>query len=227
MQAQMKEAPLTNEISADEAALARRFAEVPRRAKNIVCEFSQDMALNFLYYQALRRQGIAASAQAALPSQHRIIAHAGREFLGGATLTISSPAALRDLPMERDELKLLRVFPDLDLQEVSYGEISDVIVMPQPQEEEMLEQMLRGLVKMAVVEKVEYVFFAAPLAESRRLQKAMHTIGVPCEVRGNVAMPESDAFEGAVMLLSVMDIAKYSHLLRQVKRESLMLLESD
>lgn len=214
-----------------DADLMRRYgSDTKDRFRKVTCEFTRDVAL-LHQYDALRERAMFAANEVSpsIRDEHSqvIVARAGLLCVGGGKLTLSSPAAQHSLPMEKHGFKLAQLFPALDLLEVCYGEISDVATLEEFERGAALDGIVQGIVKMAALEKADYLFSLTNLPQARLLQYQLHKIGVNCDIRHSAPIPDCEDFEGVKMVLSVMDMAKYRHMMHQIKRESLMLLESE
>lgn len=214
----------------DDVALARKYTANSPFAEKVACEFTADSGLLHQYYRLRDQQHIGdfartrAGKDAFDDSSLTIVARKGLLCVGGARITVATAAMPQAMPMEAGELRLSKLFPELDLPEAGYGEISRLVAMAD-KNGLVTHELLRGLIKLSVAEDIEYLFALTPLPEARKIQQAMQSLDVNCEVRSDIIIPDSDAEDGVKRVLSVMDVSKHAHSLRQKKREKLMLDE--
>ncbi len=233
MSYEIKEAALASvDYSNNEIALLRKYTHAAPFSSKIICEFTTDSAMLYQYARLLDAAknpwGVGrftAPQQDVFDKSHVIVARSGLLCMGGARLTISSSDVPVMMPMEADALRLSTLFPQLDLAETNYAEISDVVVTAD-RTGEVMQQLLAGLIKLSVAEDVEYVFYMASQSQARVMQKTMHSLDINCEILGDMALPESEASDGVKHVLSIMDVSKYANSLRMKKREALMIPEA-
>lgn len=216
-----KARPLPSTYSLDtefsEEFLARRYARLTGTPEKIVYDFTQDPGLLFQYYQLREEMFISVWGLKHFCGQKDqfddtseiLIAHSKRQCVAGGRLTISAPAARQLMPMEKEGLDLVALFPDLKLNECSYGEFSRLSILPEYRGGAVFPEIARRFIKRAIAEGVQYAFNIAPQPLARSYRQTVQLFGLNWEERKDVVVPEREEYEGIKMVLSVMDLTRF------------------
>lgn len=195
--------------------LTRRFGRAPRGSSNVVYEFTTDAGYLHQYFMMREEMFIRAWGLKQFSGKHDafddsgmiMVARQGLQCVGGGRLNISSPENRTILPMEKDDLCLKELFPELDLQDTTYGEFSRLAILPEFQASNVFPEIARRFIQKAVANGVEYAFNIAPEKLARHYQRVVQSFGMKWEVCHHVAVPQRDEYEGIRMAISVMDLS--------------------
>jgi hypothetical protein len=109
------------------------------------------------------------------------------KVVGGVRLVIKRPDSL--LPMESKGFILEEILPELNLQNVTYGEFSRLAILP-----DYRENYLNTIIGMIGNKGREYnskfLFAISPLAQSRMYRRFEKTFGFSLEVRDDLGQSE-------------------------------------
>ncbi len=207
--------PLDVELS--EESLARRFMRPVRASHDIDYEFTRDTALLHQYYNLREDMFSSVWGLKNFCGQHDafddgseiMIARKGLQCIGGGRLTISSPQAPRMLPMEKQDLMLTRLFPELDLGDTSYGEFSRLAILPEFRAGAVFPEITRRFIKKAIANGVEYAFNIAPVPLARSYRQAVQLFGLKWDICHSIKVPQREEYEGIQMVISVMDLSLF------------------
>jgi hypothetical protein len=200
----MREANMTSvttENHPSEQYLLQRFMRLGKKPEKIVYEFTRDIGLLHQYFRLCPDHGYD-------DARDVLVARRGRQSVGGGCLTISSPTARKLLPMEKGGFLLADLFPELDLPEVTYGEFSHLVVLPEYSDGAVLPEIARHLINKAADSGAQYVFniASAPLARSYR--QAVQLFGLGWHIRSDIALPDREEYDGVKMVLSILDLTR-------------------
>lgn len=202
------------ELEISEDYLARRFSRIPRAPQDVVYEVTRDSALLHLYFSLREAMFFNNSSTRHVPGQRDayddvsdiMVARRGLQCVGGARLTISSPAQRRRLPMEQDDLSPAELFPQLDLEHVGYGELSRFAILPEFHDT-AFSGILRGLIRRAIAEGMQYVFTVLPVSLASVYCESAQELGLRCNISHEIAVTQRDSYEGANMVIGVIDLS--------------------
>ena len=134
-----------------------------------------------------------------------LIAHQGNLCIGGLRLTISTPQKRVVLPCESEGFNLFDLLPELELEGKTYAELSRYAVLPDFQGPEIYFEGSRRLFARALSQGVDFAFAISPLGQARNYRRTATALGLGCEVRKDIEVPDRDNYEGIKMYLSVFD----------------------
>jgi hypothetical protein len=188
--------------------LARRFSRPDRKLEHAVYELTRDVGYLHQYY-LLREEDMVpfAGKDQYDDASDTMIARIGNHCVAGCRLTFSHPGSRSLLPMEEDGFSLAEALPELPLVDAPYVEISRMAILPEFENSLLMLEFSRQLLKRAAEKKTRYAFTLAsvPLANSYR--KAAQLFGLQWIIRNDIVIPEREAYEGAKMVLCMLDLA--------------------
>ncbi len=119
------------------------------------------------------------------PDNHVILAFDEGRVIGGLRMRISTPEYPLVLDMEneivcpfgKERLHLQDLFPELDLQNYAYAEVSCVATEPEYRNGEVLQSLLSGMLDLVAKYHVRHVFAYSDLLRLRSYKKVMKTLG--------------------------------------------------
>ncbi len=215
--------------------LVRRFSRPLRVPQDVSYEFTHDVGLLHQYY-LLREEMFSAvwglknfsGKEDAYDSQsHIVIARKNLQCIGGGRLTISTPEDPRMLPMEKDDLILKDLFPELDLHETAYGEFSRMAILPEFRSGHILPEISHRFIKKAIAQGVEYVFIMAPIPLARNYRQVAQMFGIRVNICQDITVPQRDEYEGIQMVISVMDLSLHARNFKASRQETGVLRQKD
>jgi hypothetical protein len=137
-----------------------------------------------------------------------LIASQGLLCVGGARFTFATPEKPSMLPLEKSGLHVKDIFPDLDLDNVIYGECSRFVLLPEFRTREVSQEMMRLVVQEHLRHKASYGFWMAPLVVARSYRQTCVNLGYACQIRTDVEVPDREEYEGIKMYVGMMDFTK-------------------
>lgn len=139
-----------------------------------------------------------------------VLARRSNMVIGGVRINISDVQERAPLPLEGPDLNLAKAFPDLNLEDSAYCEISRLAILPEFQGGNMLAEGAKILMRYAHDQGCKYVFNMAPLPLSRIYRRSMLKLGLHWDVRHDIIVPDREEFEGIKMVLSVLDLNQFN-----------------
>jgi hypothetical protein len=194
-------------------SVARRLVK-PREQKEISYEFTNDPALLHQYYRLREEMFISVwglnhysgSEDIYDNGSHILISRRGLQVVGGIRLTISSAAQRQQLPIEGMGIDLQSLFPELDLKNSTYCELSRLAILPEFRDGDMVGQGGVHWVRRAIAEGVDYAFNIAPVPLARNYRQSMQNYGFQWKIRNDIKIADRESFEGIKMMVSVLDL---------------------
>lgn len=178
----------------DEQLVAERYLR-PSRNKELVFEFTRDPGYLHQYY-LLRAKAQVSVWGAQAPENvedemdrqsHILIARRGNQVMAGGRMTISSPRRPMLLPLEQNGPNLVQTFPQLNLENRKYAEISRVAVEVEFQNEDSLPTIFQHFYRKIVATRVEYLFGLASAGVTNSYQRFAVAAGLNLTIMANVA----------------------------------------
>lgn len=126
---------------------------------------------------------------------HIIVVRQGDMVVGGARLVISSPENRIRLPLEEDGFLMKDLFPELDLDNVSYCEFTRFIVSPEFREGAVCKEITRRMIDSAIQEGCIYQFSIAPLLQARNSRMIGKHLGVLHIIKNSVEVPYKSIYQ--------------------------------
>ncbi len=211
--------------SGAEFELERRFAVRNPLPKAITYSFTDDIGLAHQYYQLRESIPINVWGMDQPCGKHdafdahseMLIAHRGRLCIGGARLTVSSCHSPAMLPMEGGDLRLQKLFPELDLHETTYCEFSRFAALPDYQAI-VIPELSRLLIQQALSLGAEYAFILAPASSAAGYCETVQQAGFHCSLRGDMAIADE-------MALCIVDLSKQARFRNSKIKESALIAE--
>jgi len=205
------------DVELSEEYLARRFMRPVRTQQDVSYEFTNDPALLHQYFHMREDMFTSVWGLKKFCGLHDafddvseiMVARKGLQCIGGGRLTINSPDNRKMLPMEKDDLVLSSLFPELDLQETTYGEFSRLAILPEFRAGAVFPEIARRFIKKAIANGVEYAFNIAPVPLARGYRQAVQLFGLKWDICHNIKIPQREEYEGIQMVISVMDLSLF------------------
>jgi hypothetical protein len=135
------------------------------------------------------------------------VARIGNHVIGGSRMTFSLPDDHATLPMEKEDLNILTLLPELPIKDVTYMEVSRLAILPEFQNSFVLLELIREMIKRCVARKTRYAVTLAPLPLARNYRKATALFGLKWDIRTDILIPDREEYEGIKMVLSVLDFS--------------------
>lgn len=197
-----------------ESNLVRKTLRSARLKDPIVYEFSKDSGLIHQYCSMREAMFISAWGLKNFSGMKDrfdeisevMVARKGLQVVGGGRLTISTAALRSEMPMEGPDFKLVDAFPELNLEQHTYGEFSRLAILPEFRAGSIFPEMSKRFIRKAVSEGLDYTFNMAPLPLARSYRLSMQMLGLNWKICSNVVVPDRESFEGIKMVVSVMDL---------------------
>ncbi len=194
--------------------LERKFARGRKEPQAVVYEISRDPGYLHQYYRLREQMFItvwglskfSGKQDAYDDASEIIIARIGNHVVGGCRLTFSSPDDHMALPMEKDEIDLIKTLPDLPLKDIMYAEISRLAILPEYQNSFVMLELIRQMIKLGASRKARYAVTLSPLPLARNYRKATTLFGLKWDIRNDIEIPDREEYEGIKMVLSVLDL---------------------
>lgn len=138
-----------------------------------------------------------------------IIAHKNGKCLGGARLIIKEPNSDFMLPMETNEFRINKLFPELEMHNKRYAELSRVSVINDCRNGIYSAGICKKLImSKALSLNIDYVFCVTTKSLARVANMSAKKIGIPFEIKPEIKVPDLPTYEGHKMFLSLMDLTK-------------------
>lgn len=207
---------VTNFFASFEESLERRYTHKPPFSEETVFEITSDVGFLHQYFN-LRNDDFFKSASAANHATTKdifddtseiMVARRGRLCVAGGRLTIHTPSSQKALPMEY-ALSVAQLFPELDLAETTYAEISSIALMPDYRTN-LQPELITKLLQHAINSGVEYVFTLTNKHKAEQYQQAAQAIFIKASIYKDpiITMNEGDTNR---MTLCVFDLSKQLH----------------
>lgn len=142
---------------------------------------------------------------------HVLIAHQDGIVIGGARLVISLPNQRIKLPLEEANFRLATLFPQFDLDQMGYCEITRMAVMDTYRKGKINHQLTCLLICRAIEDGCLYHFSVAPLAQARNSRKIFHNMGGLHEIQDHIKVPSRDTYEHYNVCLSVTYLSTFTY----------------
>jgi len=161
--------------SESEDALALRFGRRQKKQEDLVFEFTRDPGLLHQYHLIYEEQFRAVHSARNYRSiedehdrrGHVIIARHGNLCIGGARLSVRTPRQPHPLPIEMNDFRLEKHFPELDQKQLRYGQIGRICLLPQFRGGTATRIMMWHLYRKVVALGLDRVFGTATIANAR------------------------------------------------------------
>lgn len=212
--------------------LARRFQRAGKTQQDVAYEFTRDPGLLHQYYRLREDMFIHVWGLKHFSGQEDMfdvisdimVARKGLQCIAGGRLTVSSPQNRCLLPMEKDDLSLPSLFPELDLEETTYGEFSRLSILPEFRAGAVFPEMARRFIQKAISQGVEYAFNIAPAPLARSYRQTVQLFGLKWDICHHVQIPQREEYEGIQMVVSVMDLSLHVRNYQQAARQQATLV---
>lgn len=186
---------------AGEEELFRRYKRIPKKKQNPTIEFTREPTLIHqyleIYHSECRIIPEFLEAEEEYNSRSQIlVVRVGNLVVGGGRLFVVTPRTRKKLLLELAGFTLDKCFPDLENKQMTYAEISRLVLLPDFRGEDVLRKIFVQLHRKCVALGVDIFFAAAPLANVRSYRKILKSIGVTeAEVHLHIEIPPDPGFE--------------------------------
>ncbi len=106
-----------------------------------------------------------------------LVARRGRLCLGGCRLIIREADEAWDLPMEKSDFNIRKLFPELPLDMVRHAEISRLTVMDDCGED-VLQGLYKAMYRVVTNSDINYLFVKSPYRMARNWRLVANSFGV-------------------------------------------------
>ncbi len=150
-----------------------------------------------------------------------VVAKKNDEVVGGSRLVINTPKREAKLPLEDDNFVLNSLFPELNLVNRSYGEITRFAVVPELMTGSISYELTRASLNELIDNGCYYQFSVAPMIQARNSRNICRKLGLNHVVMNHIKVPQKDTYEQYQMVLSITYLLphlleKHSHFLNQI-----------
>ena len=199
-----------------ENALSRRYGK-SHKQEELVYEFTRDPALLHQYFRIYE-----AEFQAVFKARyqheendahdrtgHFLIVRRGNLCVGGARLSVKTPRKPDLLPIEMDDFRLERHFPELAHKQMRYGQIGRLCVLPDFRGGNVTRTLLSHLYRKGVALNLDVIFGTAPLITARVYMQNFSAMGLKePKIHFNVELPKYPMCEEIKFHLISLDVHK-------------------
>lgn len=167
----------------EEEVLLLRHKHKRQERQKLTIEFTRDPALIHQYCRLYNDEcrivpEFVEAEQELNRKSHILVVRQGDLVVGGGRLFVTSPRKNKELPLELEDFRVADHFPELTLKQMTYGEISRLVVLPDFRGEEMLKDIIVNMHRKCVSQGVDVLFAAAPLINVRSYRKISRSIGI-------------------------------------------------
>lgn len=137
-----------------------------------------------------------------------LIAHKSGVCVGGARLIVNNNINSDYLlPMETKDFKLKNLFPELELENKTYAELSRFVVLDNYRDNKCSSEICKNLVGIKAASlDINYIFCVTAPQLARISGITFRRLGIPFEVQKNIKVPDLPTYEGHKMVLSLIDL---------------------
>lgn len=193
-----------------ENELEQRFQRRFNPHTDVVLEFTHDPVLLQQYYALRTRIYVQKWGLEHFPDgpdefDNRgmiLVARKDKLVVAGVRMLIRSPRSNKPLQIEADGIDLRHELPELNLEKVSYCELSRFARLPEYRGGDFAIQINRALKRKAIAHGVKYGFMLSPRSQARSYRLINQHEGEEYVICDHVPIPDHDDFEGIRMMLS-------------------------
>lgn len=127
----------------------------------------------------------------------------GEECVGGARLTVHSDEVNPHLPLEEKGFILKELFPDLNLENATYGELSRLALLSEYRDGIQSEILYEHIGDKCKELNIKYLFSVSPYNQARRVRRVALSHGFGAEIFKDIRVPPKPIYEGVEMVLSM------------------------
>jgi hypothetical protein len=128
--------------------------------------------------------------------------------VGGLRLTVQCREVTPYLPIEDDDFRLKELFPELDLDNCKYAEISRLALLPAYRSGHQTASIYSLVAKKMDETKIKHFFTVSPLLQAKRVQRIARLLGYEATIFKDIKLPEKNVYEGLEMVISVLTSPK-------------------
>jgi len=173
-------------VTSSSSGLAEERLPIKKRCSDLRFEFTTDPRLLGQYREMYEREcrvafhipGFREAETMHDRKAHILIVRHGDQCVGGGRFSVRTPEQLDPLPLELDGFRLEDHFPELASGQLSYGEFSRLVLLPEFRGGDITLEMWRHFHRKCVALNVAMVYAAAPLANLRAYRKNTLAIGL-------------------------------------------------
>lgn len=132
--------------------------------------------------------------------------------IGGIRLVTSAKDSDTLLPLETEDFRVAKLFPELKIESSDYyGEMGRSALLPDFRKNgEYSKEMYRLLSVKSKEMGHKYSFAVAPVVVARKVRIAFTSFGLHTEIRSDITVPPLPCYEGIEMRLLIMDVAGWN-----------------
>lgn len=220
--------PASGDSGISEEYLTRRFSRGAKKSENLVCELTRDPGYLHQYYLLRERMFISVwgLTQPAVQKDEYdaksevMVARIGNHVIAGCRLAYSNANGGDFLPMEKNGFVIGNTLPEISATSETIVEISRMAVLPEYQDSIAMLEFLRQVIKRGAEKNARYAVALARAPLARSYKKSASLFGLNWKIRGDINIPDSEEFDDARMVLSVIDLAPISRPLPKTKEKA-------
>lgn len=128
------------------------------------------------------------------------------ECIGGGRMTLTNPSVPNVLPLESNGFYLDEAFPEYNLSECKYCEITRLAVKEEYRDGVVSSTIIRLIIDYVKATGVKYVFWVAPKIQARSYRLAIRNKehDFDAVIRDDVTLPHKPVYEYLQMVISVL-----------------------
>ena len=123
------------------------------------------------------------------------VARIGDKVIGGARLILSHPHSGIRLTLEEENFLMVNFFPELDLEENGYCEITRVAILREYRNTNISKDLFRVIMDRAKSEKCYFHFSTAPLIQARNYKIIAKKLGFISVIRNDIVIPYKQIYD--------------------------------
>jgi len=179
--------------------------------KNISFEFTKDPGLLCQYYNIRERELKSVYYAPSFNGDetdydrngHVLVAKMDGFCIGGARLFITSPRRPALLPLEINDFRIDKYFPELKQKEMTYAQVSWLSLLPQFDSDANKLKMVRHLFRKAAANGVKKLFAVSPIANSITYKTSCVDLGfADTQIHFDIEMPVYPSLEEIKLYLA-------------------------
>jgi hypothetical protein len=183
--------PITSDVSLQnmletENRLKGRVMRSMRPKEPVAFEFTKDKGYLQQYYvlrelefwRTHKTQPLTAQEDAYDSKSNILVARIGNKCVGGVRLTHSSPRTNSLLPLETEDFRLAKVFPEIEHKQLKYGQFSGMVLSTEFRGGDVTRQMFLHLYRKVCALGIKIVFAATPISNAKAYKLNCSALGI-------------------------------------------------
>lgn len=131
-----------------------------------------------------------------------VIVRIGQEVVGGGRINYSKPQSRIPLVLEEEGFYIAELFPDLELENEVYCEISRLALSEQYRcGKKVISLLIEKIVERAKLSGVKYIFTVSPMIQAKIYKMIGRTLGLDFKISA-IKVPAKEIYGGITMVLS-------------------------